>query len=113
MTEIGKTTPAITRRQLGAAAAGLASGLAALAAGSAARAAEEAHGDAAHQADMRNLPKLKFALLLFPNVTALDLVAPQLIMATMMNTEVHLVAKTRAPVMADSGFAMVPTTDFA
>jgi cyclohexyl-isocyanide hydratase len=73
----------------------------------------EAHGDAAHQADMRKLPKLKFALLLFPNVTALDLVGPQLLMSTMMNTEVHLAAKTRDPVMADSGFAIVPTTDFA
>jgi cyclohexyl-isocyanide hydratase len=67
----------------------------------------------AHQRDMAALKPLRFGLLLFPRLTALDLVGPQLLMATMMRTEVHLLSKTRAPVMTDSGFEIVPTTTYA
>jgi cyclohexyl-isocyanide hydratase len=72
-----------------------------------------AHGDHDHGKMMKSLPKIRFGLLLFPELTALDLVGPQLLMATMMNTEVHLVWKSKDPVMCDSGFAIVPTTTFA
>jgi cyclohexyl-isocyanide hydratase len=66
-----------------------------------------------HDRGMRDLPLLKFGLLLFPHHTALDLVAPQLLMATMMKTEVHLVWKNKDPVPTDSRFSIVPTTSFA
>lgn len=74
---------------------------------------EMAHGDAAHQRDMRSLPLLTFGLVMFPNMTALDLVAPQLLMATMMRTKVHLLARTLDPVETDSRLSILPTGTFA
>lgn len=101
--------PTVRRRDLGrlAAAAGL------LAAAEAGAGSQPQHGDAAHQRAMREMPRLTCGLLLFPELTALDLVAPQLLMATMMNTEVHLVAPTLDPVMSGSGLAIVPTRTYA
>ncbi|KAB2785012.1 DJ-1/PfpI family protein [Brucella anthropi] len=55
---------------------------------------------------------LIFGLLLFPNLTALDLVAPQLVMSKLPNSVVHLVAESPNPVMSDSDLAIVPTMTF-
>jgi cyclohexyl-isocyanide hydratase len=55
---------------------------------------------------------LSFGLLLFPNLTALDLVAPQLVMSKLPNSVVHLVAESPNPVMSDSDLAIVPTMTF-
>ncbi|MBR0642719.1 DJ-1/PfpI family protein [Roseomonas hellenica] len=52
---------------------------------------------------------LKFGLVMFPQMTALDLVAPELLMATMMATEVHLLASTMEPVKCDSNVSILPT----
>lgn len=70
------------------------------------------HGDDRHQREMREHPPLVCGLLLFPELTALDLVAPQLLMATMMNTEVHLVASSLDPVRSGSGLSIVPTRTY-
>ena len=55
---------------------------------------------------------LTFGLLLFPNLTALDLVAPQLVMSKLPNSVVHLVAESPNPVMSDSDVAIVPSMTF-
>ena len=62
---------------------------------------------------MDSLRPLKVGLVLFPQLTAMDMVGPQLLMKTMMKTTSHIVAETAAPVMSDSGLAIVPTDTFA
>ncbi len=51
------------------------------------------------------------AMLLYPGFTALDLVGPQYIFASLMGANVHLVSPTPdlAPVQCDTGFMIVPT----
>lgn len=54
------------------------------------------------------------ALLLYPGLTALDLVGPHYMLASMLGATVHLVAgDASAPVPSDLGLAIQPTTDFA
>ena len=52
-------------------------------------------------------------MLLFPNLTQLDLTGPHEILARLPDATVHLVAKTRDPVVSESGLAIVPTATFA
>lgn len=52
-------------------------------------------------------------LLLYPRLTQLDLTGPLEVLARMPDTKVHVVAKTRDPVTADSGLTIVPTATFA
>ena len=58
-------------------------------------------------------PPLQIAMVMYPQMTALDLVGPQLFLAGLTNAVVHLVAATAAPVATDTGLAIVPTTTFA
>jgi cyclohexyl-isocyanide hydratase len=51
--------------------------------------------------------------LLFPNVTQLDLTGPVQILSRVPGAQVHLLWKTREPVMTDAGFSINPTTAFA
>jgi cyclohexyl-isocyanide hydratase len=51
--------------------------------------------------------------LLFPRVTQLDLTGPAQILGRIPGVDVHLVWKTREPVMTDVGFSINPTTTFA
>ncbi|MFC8826010.1 DJ-1/PfpI family protein [Streptomyces sp. NPDC057137] len=53
----------------------------------------------------------KVAMLLYPGLTLLDLIAPHAAFAP--TTEVHLVWKTTVPVTSDSGVVVHPTTTFA
>ncbi|HVY65865.1 MAG TPA: DJ-1/PfpI family protein [Gammaproteobacteria bacterium] len=55
----------------------------------------------------------RVGFLLFPNITQLDLTGPHEVLAQMPGTQIHLVAKTREPVRAGSGLALVPTTTYA
>lgn len=57
--------------------------------------------------------RLQVAMLMVPDMTAMDLVGPQLILATLPDTDVHLVAAGRAPVVTDSGLAILPTLTLA
>lgn len=50
----------------------------------------------------------QIAMLLFPGMTALDLIAPQMIFALLPERQVHLVAKTLAPVQTDTGVMLQP-----
>lgn len=56
---------------------------------------------------------LNIGMLIYPGMTALDMVAPQLVFASLPNARVHLLWKTLDPVESDSGLAIVPTTTLA
>lgn len=51
-------------------------------------------------------------MLVYPEMTALDLVGPQYAFACTLGAKVHLVGKTRDPVMTDTKFAILPTMTF-
>jgi cyclohexyl-isocyanide hydratase len=51
-------------------------------------------------------------LVLFPNLTQLDLTGPYEVFARMPRTTVHLVAATAAPVRSEHGLMMTPDTIF-
>ncbi len=55
----------------------------------------------------------QIGLLLFPNLTQLDLTGPYEVFARMPGAKVHLVWKTREPVTCDRGLTMLPTMSFA
>jgi cyclohexyl-isocyanide hydratase len=51
-------------------------------------------------------------MLLFPRLTQLDLTGPHEILARLPGATTHLVAKTRAPVVSETGLAIVPSATF-
>jgi len=53
---------------------------------------------------------LRIGLFTFPGMTQLDLTGPYEILSRVPDSETHLVAKTLAPVRADRGLQIVPTT---
>jgi len=55
----------------------------------------------------------RFGLLLFPRLTQLDMTGPFEVFSRVPGGKVHLVWKTKDPVRADTGLAMLPDTDFA
>lgn len=55
----------------------------------------------------------QIAMLLYPGFTALDLIGPQYMFASLMGATVHLVAKTREPVLSDTGVTVLPTATLA
>ncbi len=56
---------------------------------------------------------IHIGMLLFPNVTQLDLTGPTQVLSRVPGAKVHLAWKSLEPVMTDAGFAIVPTTAFA
>jgi len=56
---------------------------------------------------------LRFGLLLFPDVTQLDMTGPAEVFAGVPGSELHLIWKTRDPVATGKGWKIVPTTTFA
>lgn len=52
------------------------------------------------------------AMLVYPRMTALDLIGPQYMFASLMGARVHLVGKTRDPVVTDTGVGILPTASF-
>jgi cyclohexyl-isocyanide hydratase len=54
----------------------------------------------------------RVAMVIYPGMTALDMIAPQLIFAALGNTDVQLVWKDRKTVLSDSGVPIVPTAAF-
>ena len=53
------------------------------------------------------------AMVLYPRMTALDLVGPQFVLASLTNVRVHLVAASMAPIVTDTGITIMPTGTFA
>lgn len=59
-------------------------------------------------------PPQQVAMLVYPQMTALDLIGPHQILAGMGNVEVHLVWKDKSqPVVSDAGVPILPTKTFA
>ena len=54
----------------------------------------------------------RIAMLVYPRMTALDLIGPQYMFASLMGAKVHLVAKSREPVTSDTGVTITPTATF-
>jgi len=89
--------------------------LAPLAAGTAARAGGALKPAGGH--DMSMAPASwtrpdEIAMLVYPKMTALDLIGPQYMFASLMGAKAHLVAKTLQPVTSDTGVTITPTATF-
>jgi len=87
-------------------------------AASAAAKADKAPPPAAQGHDMSMAPpswtrRDEIAMLIYPKMTALDLIGPQYMFASLMGARVHLVAKSRDPVTSDTGVTITPTASFA
>jgi cyclohexyl-isocyanide hydratase len=54
----------------------------------------------------------QIAMLMYPKMTALDLIGPQYAFASIMGAKVSLVAKTLEPVVCDTGVTLVPDITF-
>lgn len=54
----------------------------------------------------------QIVMLVYPGMTALDLVGPQQVFGYLMGARVHLVWKTKEPVVSDTGLAIVPAMTF-
>jgi len=54
----------------------------------------------------------QIAMLVYPKMTALDLIGPQYMFASLMGAKVHLVGKSLIPVISDTGVAITPTVTF-
>ena len=57
--------------------------------------------------------RIQIGLLLFPNLTQLDLTGPYEVFTKFPDAEVHLLWKTLDPVTAGGGMQLLPTTTFA
>jgi cyclohexyl-isocyanide hydratase len=55
-------------------------------------------------------PPCQIGLLLFPDMTQLDLTGPYEVLVRLPNTNVHLMAKSTAPVRTERGLLITPTT---
>lgn len=55
----------------------------------------------------------QIGLLLFPDITQLDMTGPYEVFTKFPDTKVHLVWKDREPVTANGGMRILPTTSFA
>ncbi|QGM44780.1 DJ-1/PfpI family protein [Methylocystis heyeri] len=103
----------VDRRQLGEAIAAFA----VLLTNGGALAAGGGPADAAPQHDMSSMPahwhgKEKVVFLIYPGFTALDMVGPQYMFASLLGAKVEVVAKTLAPVRSDTGLTFTPSTRF-
>ena len=54
----------------------------------------------------------RIAMVVYPGMTALDLIAPQLIFASLGDTDVQLVWRDRNTIVSDTGVPIVPTQSF-
>lgn len=54
----------------------------------------------------------QIAMLVYPGMTALDLIGPQQVFGYMMGAKVHLVWKTKSPIVTDTGISLLPSMTF-
>lgn len=99
----------MTRRDLGAAALGAFLANEALRAPPARSETTQSHG---HDMPAHWMGNEKIAFLIYPQFTALDMVGPHHMLASLMGATVHLVAKLRDPVSSDLKLSFVPTDTF-
>ncbi len=55
---------------------------------------------------------MRIGMLLYPNLTQLDLTGPLAVFALIPDAKVSLIWKTKDPIACDSGFQMLPTATF-
>ncbi|MBM4187659.1 MAG: DJ-1/PfpI family protein [Gemmatimonadetes bacterium] len=67
--------------------------------------------DAAGKARIHPATPRQIAMVIYPGMFPLDLVGPHSVLSGLMNTRVHIVAKSKAPVAA-GGLTFVPTATF-
>ncbi|MEM6869256.1 MAG: DJ-1/PfpI family protein [Cyanobacteria bacterium P01_C01_bin.121] len=58
-------------------------------------------------------PHYVIGIVIYPGMTALDIVGPQTVFSGLPNVDIHRVWKTLTPVTADDGMVIVPDTTFA
>ena len=68
---------------------------------------------AAEPAPIPAVRPVRIAILLYPGMTALDVVGPQVLLAGLAPGSLHLVARDAGPVASDTGLAIVATHSFA
>ena len=78
-----------------------------------ARAAQQVTAD--H--DMSNMPALwtgneKIGFLIYPQFTALDMIGPHFMLTGLMGATTFVIAKSKAPVLSDTGLSITPDTSF-
>jgi cyclohexyl-isocyanide hydratase len=56
---------------------------------------------------------LTIGLVMYPDMTQLDLTAPHQVFASLPQTQVHLLWKTLEPIVCNGGMTILPTTTFA
>lgn len=61
---------------------------------------------------MINQVQCHIGLVIFPDMTQLDVTGPYQVFALIPNTNVHLLWKTREPVTSNDGMTILPTTTF-
>ena len=67
-------------------------------------AADGAASNSDHDKDQMLAPRAdQIAMLVYPKMTALDLIGPQYLFSSLAGAKVHLVAKSLAPVTSDTG----------
>ena len=54
----------------------------------------------------------QIVMLVYPGMTALDLIGPQQVFGYMMGAKIHLVWKTKSPVVTDTGISLLPSMTF-
>src|SRR2546429_6790839 len=69
--------------------------------------------DSAKPAAESPRPEVDIGFVLFPKLTQLDLTGPWEALARVPGVRTHLVAKTLATVLSDTGLSLVPTIAFS
>ncbi|MBD2100183.1 DJ-1/PfpI family protein [Leptolyngbya sp. FACHB-261] len=59
---------------------------------------------------MTDLPKHILGLVIYPGMTALDIVGPQQVLSALPNIQIHRIWKTLDPIKTDDGMMIVPDT---
>ncbi|MEH2181430.1 DJ-1/PfpI family protein [Nostoc sp.] len=62
---------------------------------------------------MSNLQKHIIGLVMYPGMTALDIVGPQQVFSGLPHVQIHRIWKTLDPIQTDDGMTIVPDTTFA
>jgi cyclohexyl-isocyanide hydratase len=80
-------------------------------AGGSSSATRSAH-DGMHDMPASWYGKEQIAFLIYPQFTALDMVGPHYMLASLMGATVHIVAKTKEPVVSDQKLVFTPSATF-
>lgn len=73
----------------------------------------QAHDTAMDHSHYHEIKHEKVVLVAYPMMTALDMLGPQHMLASMMGAKVMIAAQTLEPVTSDTGLKIVPDVDFA